>query len=284
LRAEGYLKGRAVIYAAFSVYLLGVIFAGQGVYRLWADMIKPRRVSWALLPGTVVAEMAYIFGCLITGGEIRRAKLMSGGGGAAAPRRKASGGEEAEPTTEAAPRFRFIGPMVASFMCTVACGAGIIVARSLLGDPVIDEFAGGSRALLPYALPGSTEAFWSQLRGHLDLLRRMSATWLELDWLDWRVPLFVYVSVCLSIRLAPVRRSLRATLAAVVVLAGGIALVGVIWSRFDGLMRNDLWPLVTYTWSLLLFLLAVSLIVRGGVALVRALIEDDRHAPAGKGD
>jgi len=32
-----------VIYAAFSVYLLGVIFAGQGVYRLWADMIKPRR-------------------------------------------------------------------------------------------------------------------------------------------------------------------------------------------------------------------------------------------------
>ena len=275
-----------MIYAAFSVYLLGVIFAGQGVYRLWADMIKPRRVGWALLPGTVVAEMAYIFGCLITGGEIRRAKLMSGGGGgAAAPRRKASGGEEAEPTTEATPKFRFLGPMVASFMCTVACGAGIIVARSLLGGPVIDEFAGGgSGASLPQALPGSTAAFWFQLEGHLGLLRRMSATWLEVDWLNWRVPLFVYVSVCLSIRLAPVRRSLRATLAAVVVLAGGIALVGVIWSRFDGLMRNNLWPLVTYTWSLLLFLLAVSLIVRGGVALVRALIEDDRHAPAGKGD
>jgi hypothetical protein len=274
-----------VIYAAFSVYLLGVIFAGQGVYRLWADMIKPRRVSWALLPGTVVAEMAYIFGCLITGGEIRRAKLMSGGGGgAAAPRRKASGGEEAEPTTEAAPKFRFLGPMVASFMCIVACGAGIIIARSLLGGPVIDEFAGGSGASLPQALPGSTAAFWSQIEGHVRLLRRMSATWLEVDWLNWRVPLFVYVSVCLSIRLAPVRRSLRATLSAVVVLAGGIALVGVIWSRFDGLMRNDLWPLVTYTWSLLLFLLAVSLIVRGGVALVRALIEDDRPAPAGKGD
>ena len=274
-----------MIYAAFSVYLLGVLFAGLGVYRLWADMIKPRRVGWALLPGTVVAEMAYIFGCLITGGEIRRAKLMSGGGGAA-PRRRASGGGEAEPTTEATPKFRFLGPMVASFMCIVACGAGILIASSLLGGPVIDEFAAGRPAAsLSQALPGSTGQFWAQLEGHLHLLRRMSATWLELEWLNWRVPLFVYVSICLSIRLAPVRRSLRATLAAVVVLAGAIALLGLLWRRFDGLLRNDLWPLVTYVWSLLLFLLAVSLIVRGGVGLVRALLEGDRSAPAsGKGD
>ena len=70
-----------MIYAAFSVYLLGILFTAMGVYRLWAGIVKPGRVNWALLPGTVVAEMAYIFGSLITGGEIRRAKLMDAGKG-----------------------------------------------------------------------------------------------------------------------------------------------------------------------------------------------------------
>ncbi|MCK4574593.1 MAG: hypothetical protein KAU36_09480, partial [candidate division Zixibacteria bacterium] len=93
-------------------------------------------------------------------------------------------------------------------------------------------------------------------------------------WTNWRVPLFVYLAMCLTIRLAPVRRPLRPTLAAVIVLAGLIALVGVVWKRFDGLMDN-LWPLVMYVWASLLFMLWVSLMVRGGVGLARALAGKD---------
>ena len=269
-----------MIYAAFSVYLVGILFAGLGIYRLWADMLRPRWVGWALLPGTVLAEMAYIFGCLITGGEIRRAKLMNGGG--SYRRRKGGGADEAEPTTEADPKFKFLGPVVAAFMCIVACGAGIVVAHTVLGEPVIEEFATGGGLLhvaeAPKALPTSTGAFWDHIERHVRLLRRMSGTWLELNWLDWRVPVFVYVTLCFAIRLAPVRRSLRATLTAVVALAGLIALVGVIWERFDGLMRGDLWSLVTYIWSLLLFVLCVTLILRGCLALTRALME--KEAPS----
>ena len=93
-----------------------------------------------------------------------------------------------------------------------------------------------------------------------------------MNWLSWRVPLFVYLALCLTIRLAPVRRSLRATLAAVVALAGIIARIGAVWKRFGGLI-DDLWPLVMYVWASLLFLLAISLMIRGGLGLVRALIE-----------
>ena len=246
-----------MIYAAFSVYMLGILFAGMGVYRLWGGLIRPRWLNWALLPGTVVSEMAYIFGCLITGGEVRRARLM-GSGESGRGRGKSAEGAEAEPTTEAEPKLRVVGPLVAALMSILACVAGILLTHSLLGKPT------------------STGGFWDLLSGQVELLRRMSATWGELDWLNWRVPLFVYLSGCLTIRLAPVRRSLRATLGAVVVLAGLIALVGAVFVRFADLM-NDLWPLVTYLWSAMLFLLCVSLLVRGAVGLVRCLI---REGPA----
>ena len=65
-----------MIYATFTVWLFLVLFVGAGVYRLWSGMVRPAWVNWALLPGTVVSEMAYIFGCLITGGAIRRATLL----------------------------------------------------------------------------------------------------------------------------------------------------------------------------------------------------------------
>ncbi len=267
-----------MIYAAFTLWFVLALFAGAGVYRLWAGMVRPAYVHWALLPGTVVSEMAYIFGCLITGGEIRRAKLIGGEG-----RGRSGRGEASEPTTEAAPRLPVVGPIVAAFTCMVACAAGVLVVHALLGKPVISTFRYGIDARLglaglPKGLPGSAEAFWGQLHTHLDLLRRMGSTWLEVEWLNWRVPLFVYLATCLSIRLAPVRRSLRATLAAVVVLAGLIALVGAVWKRFGGLM-DDLWPLVAYVWSSLLLLLAVTLIVRGAVSLVRGILAKDAAAP-----
>ncbi len=267
-----------MIYAAFSVYLLGILFAAMGVYRLWAGMVRPGRVNWALLPGTVVAEMAYIFGCLITGGEVRRAKLMDAGKGSSG-RGKSSPGSagEAEPTTEAKPKLRYIGPVIAAFMTILACGAGILIVHAVLGEPVIEQFTAGGTARLTDRLtefPTSTEAFWDQFGWQVDLLHRMAATYTELKWTDWRVPLFVYLAMCLTIRLAPVRRPLRPTLAAVIVLAGIIALIGIVWKRFDGLM-GDLWPLVMYVWASMLFMLWVSLMVRGGVGLARALAGKD---------
>ena len=267
------LKGAALIYAVFSMYLLGILFTAMGVYRLWAGIVKPGRVNWALLPGTIVAEMAYIFGSLITGGEVRRAKLMDAGKGKSSP---GSAGE-AEPTTETKPKLRYIGPVVAAFMVIVACGAGILIVHAILGEPVIKQFANIRTLNLTDRLqefPTTTAAFWDQLGWQVDLLHRMATTCTELKWTNWRVPLFVYLAMCLTIRLAPVRRPLRPTLAAVIVLAGIIALVGVVWKRFDGLM-GDLWPLVMYVWASLLFMLWVSLMVRGGVGLARALAGKD---------
>ena len=255
-----------MIYAALAVYLFGILFMAMGVYRLWAGMVNPRWLGWALLPGTIVSEMAYIFGCLITGGEIQQARLM----GPTGPARRGKGAEAAaEPTTRARPRIPHLGPVIEAFAAIVACGAGILVVHALLGGPVIDRF-GIASDQLDKALPTSTEAFWQQVNRQVHLLRHMGRTLLELDWLDWRVPVFVYLAACLSLRLAPAHRPVRASLAAVVVLAGIIALVGLLWWRFRDLVGR-IWPLVSYVWASLLFLLVVSLIIRALVGLVRVL-------------
>jgi len=252
-----------VIYAALAVWLLGILFMAVGTYRLWARMIRPQYVSWALLPGTLVAEMAYIFGCLVTGGEIRRAKIVPEAGS------RKSGGDS-EPATEATARLKVLGPIVASLLAVVACAAAILIVHALLGEPVLTQFVSLPSASLPKTLPTSWGAFWDQLGGQLTLLRRVCETWTELQWSNWRVPLFVYLAVCLSVRLAPVRRDLRATLAAVVAVAILIALLGLVWKRFDSLVQ-DVWPLVTYVWSLLLFLLVLTLLISAVAALVRVL-------------
>lgn len=254
-----------MIYAAFSVWLFLTLLAGMGVYSLWTRLVPPGYVNWALLPGTIVSEMAYIFGSLITGGEIRRAKIMPEGDASAA----------AQPPTEAAPRLKIVGPIAAALICIVACAAAIIVSHRLLGQPVIHQFETvpkGSEFApsLPMELPTSWDGFWRQADFQLRLLRQMCATWVNLDWLQWRTALFVYLAMCMSVRLAPAGRPFRATLAAVVLIAAIIALIGAISKSFGDLMA-DVWPLLSFVWAMLLFLLATTLLIHGLVALIRSL-------------
>lgn len=231
-------------------------------------MIKPAWVDWALLPGTLVSEMAYIFGCLITGGEVRRAKLMP-------PKTESAKNRSGPPSSETTEGLKYVGPMIASLVAILACIGILLACHALLGEPVIREFITGNdmlgRAELPQQLPTHWDLLWEQIESQVRLLRRMSETWANVDWLDWRVPLFIYFSICLSIRLSPLNRPMRPTLAAIMALAVAIALMGMIWPRFSGLMK-DLWPLLTYIWALLLFLLIFTLWLKGVMALAHIFL------------
>lgn len=252
-----------MIYAAFTLWLLLLTFAGIGVYKLGCRLIGPPWLNRLLLPGTVVSEMAYIFGCLIMGGEIRQAKLFDF---------DAAG--DGRPRTKATAKFKTIGPLVASLMAVVACGTAILIADRLLGGPVLKAFVAGGlldgSTSLPQELPSTWPALWSQAHGQLTLIRRMCETVGELNWRQWQGPVFVYLAMCLSIRLTPTRRNLRATLGAVLVIAGAIALTGLVWRKFDGVMQ-DLWPLLTYIYATVLTVLVGLLIIQGLAALAAAI-------------
>jgi len=266
-------------YVALTFWLFLILFAGIGVYRMLGSFGNSRWVDWALLPGTLVSEMAYILGCLITGGEVRRARLVPSG----------KGGSSAAPGAEAAPRLKVIGPILAALVAIVVCMAAIVVLHALLGEPILTPFSApslvplASQSALPKSVPTSWDGLWEALHGQLGLVRRMAETWGRADWLDWRVPLFVYLALCLSIRLAPVSRPVRPTLAAAVAIAVAIALAGLVSTWFDGLI-GKVWPLLTYIWTSLLLLLLLTLLVRGIIRLAAVLTGKGPRQPASRAE
>jgi len=268
-----------MIYATFTLWLVLTVFMGIGVYRMWASLGKPAWVNWALLPGTLVAQMAYIFGCLITGGEIKSARLVpekgDGGGGA--------------PKTSDSPRLKVIGPLVSSLMVLVACGASILAVHKALGKPVMERFSGesssifsystSSKAELPKDLPRTWDAGWDLVGQQVQLIKHTCETWWDLEWANWRVALFVYLAICLAVRLGPVNQPIRPILGAVCAIAGVIAIIGAMNKDFADLM-NDIWPLLTYVWASLLTLLTGTLAVLGTVSLWRILTGKDKGMKA----
>lgn len=252
-----------MIYAAFAFWLLLIISAGAGIYRLWGQILNPRWANWLLLPGTLISEMLYILGCLITGGEIRRAKLMD------SPKGKSAKGGEPAPT-EATQRLKYVGPVVAALVAIAGSMAAVLGVHKLLGRAVLQSFSSALSGALPRALPRSWDSLWAMIGGQVDLLRGVCEAMASLQWSDWRVVVFVYLAMCLSIRLAPANRPAGPTLVAVLMIAGLVALVGLVSSGFGELI-SDLWPLVTYIWGTLLLLLSLAALASGGVALVQSI-------------
>ncbi len=244
---------------------------GMGVFTLLAKLTKPVIVACLLLPGTVVAELAYILGCLITGGEIRRSKIM--------PDSKASDG--GQPTTEAQSKLGFFGPLIASTFAIVACGAAILAVNHYMGKDVVQNIAslksdgllppkGNFNDKAPSTMTAAVNYFWKLVHSQVDLLKNFTDTVGQLKWKDWKVPLFVYLSLCLGVRLSVATRPVRPTLAAVVLIAVTIAIIGALWEKFSDLM-NEVWPLLSYVWGLLLLTLVATLLLSGLVALFKAL-------------
>ena len=252
-----------MIYAAFIVWFFVLIFAGIGVYYIASRLIGPRGVSWLFLPGTVISEMAWILGSLLTGGEVRRTKLIqSDGAGHHAEGAESTGG------------LKRIGPLVSAMFAVAACSAVVVLLDRWLGQSVLKTFTLKGiwvpQDTLPQSLPASWDGFWTFLSAQPKLMRRLCETFGDLTWSQWQTPAFIYLSICLTVRLAPARRNLRATLGAVVVLCGLLAILGAIWNNFAGSIQ-DLWPLLTYMYALALTLLVAVLLVWAAISLVRAL-------------
>lgn len=259
------------------MWLVLTIFLGMGVYVLLTRLAKPVVIAILLFPGTIVSEMAYILGCLLTGG-VRQSRVL--------PESKGDGGQ---PVTEGQSKVGFFGPLLASTLAIIACGAAIVTVNHYLGKSVIDQFAPRDKAdavivksdgLLPpkgsfdEKSPSTGAAavnyFWQMLHSQVDLLKRSTDVMGELKWKNWQVPLFVYLSLCLGVRLSVATRPVRPTLAAVILVAVAIAITGALWEKFSDLL-NDIWPLLSYVWGLLLLTLVAALVLSGVVALFRAL-------------
>lgn len=249
-----------MIYVALTFWLLVIVLTAWGVHHLWSGMVKRKVFNTLLLPGTLVAQTGHVLGMLVTGATIRETTLIKDD-------------DSGEPTTTAnpEPRIPVVGPVIIGMLPLLACSLAIYYVARLLGTSALTSI--GSDPVGP-TLPTSLPGVWELLRNLVSLMERLVNTIAADNLLSWRSLLFWYLLVCLAIRIAPFPGHLRGSLGAIVVLG----IVGGILARVVAMQEPIVqtgWSVLNLTVAMLLLLLVVSLLIRGGVGLVGLLREGE---------
>ena len=245
-----------MLYAAMTVWLLVIVLAAWGVHQLWSGLVKPRVVNMVLLPGTLVAQLGHVLGLLVTGGTVNDTTLYKDDE-TAAP----------EQTRDPKPRVPVIGPVVVGLLPILACATAIYFTARYLGEAVVPEM---NRETVASALPSTLPGFWELLRNSITLAEITLAAAVQSDFANWHVWLFLYLLICLTVRMAPFRGNLRGSLGAILVLG----LITFAVSRLATSTPDRIasgWAVLSLSVGTLLVLLLFSLLVRGGVGLFKLL-------------
>lgn len=245
-----------MLYAALTFWLLVIVFCAAGVHRLWSALSTPRAVNLVLLPGTLVAQLGHVLGLLVTGNSVKNVKLI-GDDPAGAPK--------SDPPPE--PRVPVIGPIVVGLLPLLACGGGLYAAAHYLGGPIVGDFAPVG---VPDELPLSLAAGWGLLRQCITLAEKLLDAILDSRLLHWSTLLFLYLAICLTVRMAPFPGNRRGAVGAIVLAGVTVAVIGTLSVSVRDCVYSS-WLILSFAVAMLLLLLLLSLAAAGLVALVRIL-------------
>lgn len=245
-----------MIYAAATLWLLVVVLLAWGVRRLWGGIFKPKAVNVVLLPGTFVAQIGRVVGLLITGAKVSNTALMGDE-------------EKGEPATGSAyeSKLPVFGPVIVGFLPMLATGAAVYLVLTRLGGPLV---ATAASEQIPAALPGSMAAFWDQFRLLLTMSENTLNAVVHADMPAWKLVAFVYLMVCLTVRMSPFEGNVRGHVGAILATFGGLALVNTI-SASPLTILETAWPLVSICVGWLVLLMLISLVATGAVRTVRGI-------------
>jgi len=244
-----------MLYVAITFWLLVCVLTAWGVHRLWCGIIPVKVLNAVLLPGTLVALLGHILGLLVTGATVKTATLYKEGSG------------DPETTIHPKSRIPVIGPVIIGMLPLLACGSAVYFVARYLSGPILAGLPGSFVKLeLPTTLPG----VFDLLRGQISLVESLVAAVRAADFHDWKTSVFVYLLVCLTIRMAPFEGTLRGALAAIILLGLGTAGVTSYFDVADPRVQTGQ-TILTLTVASLLFLLLISLLIRGTVELVQLL-------------
>lgn len=242
-------------YAAMTFWLVVIVFTALGVHRLWSSLVQPRIVNSMLLPGTLVAQLGYVLGLLITGGTVNNTSLIKDD-------------ESGEPQTgsEEKTRIPVVGTIVIALLPMVGCAVAIYWVSRYFGAEILAGMAGTS--VDRFSLPTSLPLFFATARRGLEMTEQLIAVIRGCNLTDWRTLLFLYLAICLTVRMAPLTGNVRGSLGAIL-LTGILAfLIGKIFNSGQGPLGSA-WPLITFSAAVLLLLLIVSLLLKGLVGLIK---------------
>ena len=244
-------------YAQMTFWLVVIVFTALGVHRLWSSLVEPKVVNSVLLPGTLVAQLGYVLGLLITGGTVNNTTLI-----------KDDDSGEPETGDDAQTRVPLIGTIIIALLPMVGCAVAIYWVSRYFGTSILSGMEAASLSRL--SLPTSLSLFFGMLRQAVNLIEELVTVVRGQDLTDWRTLLFLYLVICLTVRMAPLTGNIRGALGAIL-LTGILAfLAGQIFTSTAGPLGST-WPLITFSVAVLLLLLIISLVVKGTVCLVKTL-------------
>lgn len=252
-----------MLYASMTFWLFVIIFSAWGVHQLWSGLVKPRVVNAVLLPGTLVAQLGHVLGLLVTGNPVRNTTLMSDD-------------ESGAPTSDTPERQRIpiLGPILVGLLPLVACGVCLYVSAKLWGGSVLSGLSGGSAVALPMSLPTSLSGVWELLRTVITLMETMLNAIIHSDLMNWTTVLFLYLAVCLTVRMAPFEGNRRGAMGAIILTGLVVGISATLTGAAEEFVRTS-WLILSFAVATLLFLLVVSLVVSGAVALTRILAHNE---------
>jgi hypothetical protein len=248
-------------YAALTFWMLVIVFSAMGVHRLWSSLLQPKVVNSILLPGTLVATLGHVLGLLVTGGTVNNTSLV----------KDDDTGEPQTGTDEPKSRIPVVGTIIIALLPMIGCAIAIYWVSAYFGSEILGSLDPShfDRLLLPTSL----SLFFTTLRELLTLVERLVDVIWASDLTKWQSALFLYLVVCLTVRMAPLTGNIRGALGAIF-LTGVIAfLVGQI--MHPAMTQHPLqsaWPLVTFCVAVSILLLMISLIVTGIVGLVKTVV------------
>ena len=245
-----------VLYLALTFWLMVIVLAAWGVERLWSGMVRPKILNTLLLPGTLVAQIGHVLGLLVTGATINNTTLIKD---------DESGAPETTPDPH--PRLPVIGPIIIGLLPLTACAAAIYAATRHLGGQIVRNM---SFTAVGPTLPTTMAGMWQLLRDQVSLVESWVGAVAAADFADWKAGVFVYVVICLAVRIAPFPGNLRGSLAAIFLLGMAMAAITSLFDLADPRVQSG-WAVLNLTVATLLFLLMISLLIRGSVGLVQLL-------------
>lgn len=251
-----------MIYAAMTFWLLVIVFVAYGVYQLWAGLLRPKTINVLLLPGTLIAQIGHVVGLLVTGGTINDTSLM---------KNDESGAPGNNPKAKS--QIPVIGPVVVALLPILACGFSIYVVLSTMGREVLPVEAAQPTRPVSDTIPTDLSQFWAFIRDSITVVEQVTNALFNSDFTNWRTWLFLYLLVCLSVRMAPLPGTHRGAVAAILILGIAAAMIGLAMPMSEQNI-HAMWDMLSFAVAVLLFLMIISLIVRGGIGLFRMMTDD----------
>ncbi|MBI4717081.1 MAG: hypothetical protein HY763_04695 [Planctomycetes bacterium] len=243
-----------------TFWLLVVMLSAWGVERLWNGMVPAKVLNVLVLPGTLVAQVGHVLGLLVTGATVTSTALLKDDESAAP-----------ETTKDPKPRIPVVGPVIIGLLPLLACGTAIYYATRQIGLPILERLTTlGVRDHLPTSLAG----LWQLLRDQVSLVESLTTAIRNADFENWRTWAFLYLMLCLCVRIAPFPGTLRGSLGAVIVLGLAAAAISSAFDVADPRVRAA-WVYLNLTVAAVLLLLLLSLAIRGAVGLVQLLRTDN---------